>query len=131
MLIHQRWKWQVLYSLNLALFFDIYNGRSYKKYEYNSGTAYETYKEAVRKDSSIGLQYVTDYFSKRDDIRVKSKPSGSNSFVSPGAKFEFEMCIMDIFARDGGEGVRYGMVDIDYFIKVAEVIPSLSKTDNR
>ena len=54
---------------------------------------------------------------------MKSKPRGSNSFVSPGAKFEFEIDIMNILARDGGEGVRYGMVTIDNFIEVAEVIP--------
>ena len=54
------------------------------------GTAYETYKEAVNKDHSVRLQDVRNYLSKRDDIQVKSKPRGSNSFVSPGAKFEFE-----------------------------------------
>ena len=55
---------------------------------------------------------------------MKSKPGGSNSFVSPGAKFEFEfeIDIMDILARDGVR-IRYGMVAIDNFIKVAEVIP--------
>ena len=92
-------------------------------YESNFGTAYETYKDAVKKDSSIRLQNVKNYSSKRDDIQVKSKPRGSNSFVSPGAKFEFEIDIMNILARDGGEGVRYGMVAIDNFTKIAEVIP--------
>ena len=96
-------------------------------YESNFGSAYETYKEAVKKDSSIRLQDVKNYLSKRDDIQLKSKPGGSNSFVSPGAKFEFEIDIMDALARDGGESVRYGMVAIDSFIKIAEVIP----TENR
>ena len=54
---------------------------------------------------------------------MKSKPGGSNSFVSSGAKFEFEIDIMDILARGGGEGIRYGMVAIGNFIKIAEVIP--------
>ena len=53
---------------------------------------------------------------------MKSKPRGSNSFVSPGAKFEFETGIMDILARDG-VGIRYGMVAIDNFTKIARVIP--------
>ena len=44
-------------------------------YESNFGTAYETYKEAVKKDNSIILQDVRDYLSKRDDIQVKSKPN--------------------------------------------------------
>ena len=60
-------------------------------YGSNFGSAYETYKEAVKKDNSIRLQDVKNYLSKRDDIQVKSKPRGSNSFVSPGAKFEFEI----------------------------------------
>ena len=77
----------------------------------------------MNKDSSIRLQDVNSYLSKRDDIQVKSKPRGSNSFVSPGATFEFEIGIMDMLARDGGEGVRYGTVAIDNFIKIAEVIP--------
>ena len=92
-------------------------------YQSNFGTAYETYKEAVKKDNSIRLQDVKNYLSKRDDIQVKSKPRGSNSIVSPGAKFEFEIDIMDILARDGGESVRYAMVAIDNFTKIAEVIP--------
>ena len=54
---------------------------------------------------------------------MKFKPGGSNSFVSPGAKFEFEIDIMDILARDGGEGVRYALVAINNFITTAEVIP--------
>ena len=92
-------------------------------YETNFGTAYETYKEAVKKDNSIRLQDVKNYLSKRDDIQVKSKARGSNSFVSPGAKFEFEIDIMYDLARDGGESVRYGMVAIDKFTKIAEVTP--------
>ena len=54
---------------------------------------------------------------------MKSKPRGSNSFVSPGAMFEFEIDIMYILARGGGESVRYAMVAIDNFTKIAEVTP--------
>ena len=96
-------------------------------YESNFGTAYETCKEAVKKDSSIRLQNVKDYLNKRDDIHVKTKPRGSNSFVSPGAKFEFETDVMDILARDSGEGNRYGLIAIDNFTKVAEIIPIKNK----
>ena len=91
-------------------------------YESNFGTADETYKGAAKKGSSIKLQNVKGYLAKRDGIQVKTKPRGSNSFVSPGAKFEFEIDIMGILARDG-VGIRYGMVAIDRFIKIAEVIP--------
>ena len=92
-------------------------------YEPNSGAAYETYKEAVKKYNSIRLQDVKDYLSKKDDIQVKSEPGGSNSFVSPSAKFKFEINIMYILARDGSESVRYAMVAIGNFTKIAEVIP--------
>ena len=54
---------------------------------------------------------------------MKSKPRGSNSFVSPGARFEFEIDIMNSLTRDGGESVRYAMVAIDNFIKIAEATP--------
>ena len=62
-------------------------------YQSNFGTAHETYKEAVQNDNGIRLQYVNNYLSKRDDIQVKSKPRGGNSFVSLGAKFEFDIYI--------------------------------------
>ena len=58
---------------------------------------------------------------------MKSKPGGSNSFVSPGAKFELEIDIMNILARCGGESVGYAMVAINNFIKLAEVIPIENK----
>ena len=64
-----------------------------------------------------------NYLNKRDDIQVESKPKGSNSFVSPGAKFEFEIDIMDMLARYGGESVRYAMVANCNFNKIAEVTP--------
>ena len=45
-----------------------------------------------------------------------------NSFVSPGAKFEFEIDIMDVLARDG-DGIRYGLCAIDDFTKMVSAIP--------
>ena len=97
-------------------------------YESNFGTAYETYKEAVKKDNSIRLQDVKDYLSKRDDIQVKSKPKTYNSFVSPGANFEYEIDIMDIEAKGSTSDARYGLVAIDNFTKIAEVIPIKNRT---
>ena len=97
-------------------------------YESNFGTAYETYKEAVKKDNSIRLQDVKDYLSKRDDIQVKYKPKSYNSFVSPGANFEYEIDIMDIEAKDSTSDTRYGLVAIDNFTKIAEVIPIKNRT---
>ena len=97
-------------------------------YQSNFGTAYETYKEAVKKDNSIRLQDVKDYLSKRDDIQVKSKPKTYNSFVSPGANFEYEIDIMDIESKGSTSDTRYGLVAIDNFTKIAEVIPIKNRT---
>ena len=97
-------------------------------YETNFGTAYETYKEAVKKDNSIRLQDVKDYLSKRDDIQVKSKPKTYNSFVSPGANFEYEIDIMDMESKDATSNTRYGLVAIDNFTKIAEVVAIKNRT---
>ena len=91
-------------------------------YESNFGTAYETYKEAVKKDNSTRLQDVKDYLSKRDDIQVKSKTKSYNSFVSPGAKFEFEIDLMDIETKGATSNTRYGLVAIDNFNKIDDVV---------
>ena len=92
-------------------------------YQSNSGTAYEVYKEAIKKDSSIRLQDVKDYLNSLDSVQTQFKYKKYNSFVSPGARFEFEMDIMDVLARDGGDGIRYGLCAIDGFSKMVSVIP--------
>ena len=97
-------------------------------YESNSGTAYETYKEAINKDNSIRLQDVKNYLSKRDDIQVESKSRGNNSFVSPGAKFEFETDTMDMEPKGANSNARYGLVAIGNFTKIAEVVPIKNRT---
>ena len=97
-------------------------------YGSNCGAAYETYKEAAKKDNSIRLQDVKDYLSKRDDIQVISKPRGSNSLVSPGAKFEFEIDTVDMESKDATSNTRYGLVAICNFNKIAEVVPIKNET---
>ena len=100
------------------------SGRNYKKtaYETNFGTAYETYKGAVKINSSVRLQDVKDYLNKLGSIQTHFKYKKYNSFVSPGAKYEFETDIIDVLARDGG-GIRYGLCAIDNFSKMVSVIP--------
>ena len=97
-------------------------------YESNFGTAYETYQEAVKNDNSVRLQDVKDYLSKGDDIQGKIKPNTNNSFVSPGAKFEFEIDLMDIEPKGATSNTRYGLVAIDNFTKIADVAPIKNKT---
>ena len=56
-------------------------------------------------------------------MQTQFKYKKYNSFVSPGAKFEFEIDIVDVLARDGGDGIRYGLCAIDNFTKMVSVIP--------
>ena len=86
-------------------------------YGTNFGTAYQTYKEAVKQYNSIILQDVTYYLGNRDDIQTKVRPKTYTSFVSPGAKFEFEIDTMDMESKGAASNARYGFVSIDYFFK--------------
>ena len=92
-------------------------------YENNSGNAYEIYKIAVKQSPNIRLQEVKDQLNQRDDIKVKFKYKKCNSFVSPGKDYEYEVDIIDVLARDGGDGIRYGFCAIDNFTKMVSVIP--------
>ena len=69
------------------------------------------------------MQDVKDYLSSREDKQTQFKYKKYNSCVSPGARFEFEIYIMDVLARDGGDGIRYGLCAIDNFTKMVSVIP--------
>ena len=94
-------------------------------YETNFGTAYEVYKEAVKINSSIRLQDVKDYLSKRDDKQVHLKLLKHNSFVSSHPLFEIEIDIMDI--GTSVTDMRYGLVAIDNFTKIAHIVPIQNK----
>ena len=85
-------------------------------YQSNFGTADGVYKEAVANDNSVRLQDVNDYLNKLEPVQTQFKYKKYNSFVSPGAKFEFETDIMDVLARDG-DGISYGLCAIDGFSK--------------
>ena len=96
-------------------------------YGENFGTAYETYRQPVKTDNSIRLQDVKEYLGKRDE-QVKSKLKTYNSFVSPGAKFEYEIDTMDMESKDATSNARYGLVAIDIFTEIAEVVPIKNRT---
>ena len=56
------------------------------------------------------------------------KPKPYNSCVSPGAKFEFEIDLMDIEAKGATSNTRYGLVAIEHFTNIADVVPIKDKT---
>ena len=78
-------------------------------------------KEAV-KLIIVRLQDVKNYLNSLGPVQTQFKYKKYNSFVSPGAKFEFETGIMDVLARDG-DGIRYGLCAIDTFTKMVSAIP--------
>ena len=92
-------------------------------YETDFGTACQIYNDALKKNPSIRLQDVNNYLNKRDDIQVNFKPKAYNSCVSPGKNCEYEIDIMDVLARDGGDDIRYGSCAIDNFTQMVSVIP--------
>ena len=92
-------------------------------YETYFGTAYEAYKIAVKRSPNIILQDVRDYLNKLESVQVNFKYKQYNSCVSSGANSELEVDIVAVLARDGGDGIRYGLCAIDNFTKMVSVIP--------
>ena len=95
-------------------------------YETNFGTAYEVYKEAVKKDSSVRLQDVKDYLASREDKQINFKYKKYNSFISPGANFEYEVDLMFMSKNDP----NIGLVAIDNFTKMASIAIIKNKQPN-
>ena len=81
------------------------------------------HKIATKRNLSIRLQDVKYYLNKLESVQVKFKYKQLNSCVSPKAGFELEIDIIDVLARDGGDGIRYGLYAIDNFTKMVSVIP--------
>ena len=77
------------------------------------------------KNNSIRLQDVKDYLSKREDKQVLVKHTKYNSFVSSGPLFEIEIDVMDI--GTSVTNMRYGLVAIDNFTKIADIVPIQNK----
>ena len=98
-------------------------------YETNFGTPYEVYKESYKINNSIRLQDVKDYLNKRQDKQVQYKDTKYNSFVSPYPLFEIELDIMDI--GTSVTNMRYGMVSVDNFTKIAHVVPMQNKQQDK
>ena len=94
-------------------------------YETNFGTAYEVYKVAVKINSSIRLQDVKDYLSTRDDKQVQLKYKKHNSFISSHPLFEIEIDVMDM--GTSVMNMRYGLVAIDNFTNIANIVPIQNK----
>ena len=82
------------------------------------GTAHETYNTAIKRNPSIRLQYVKDYLDKLESVQVNFKCNNYNTCVSSGANSEFEVDIVDVLARYGGDGIIHGLCAIDNFTQI-------------
>ena len=82
----------------------------------------------LNKYSSIRLQAVRYYLSKRDAIQVTYKTKASNSCVYPDAKFDFEIGILDMESKGATSNARYGLVSIGNLIRFSEDVPINNRT---
>ena len=91
------------------------------------GSMKTTLQDAKKKDPSIQMEDVKQFFSKNVD--EKRKPRGENSFVAPHPYFEFQLDLFFISPNDveSKQKFRVGLVLIDIFTKYAVVIPIKSK----
>ena len=85
-----------------------------------------TLQDARRKDKTITMSDVNEFF--KQNIEEKIKPRGQNSFVAPHSFWEFQLDLCFISKNDlENQKFRIGLILIDIFSKYATVIPIVSK----
>ena len=91
------------------------------------GSLKKTLDEARKKDSSIRMEDVKQFFAK--NVEERRRPRGQNSFVAPHSFWEFQLDLFFISKNDleNFQKFRIGLVLIDIFSKYATVIPIKSK----
>ncbi len=100
---------------------DIINSVYYDQAGY--GSVKVTWEDAKKKDSSITIKDVKDWFAK--NVARKKEPRGQNSFITPHANFEYQADLF--FINDMGKQ-KYpgGLMMVDHFSKYMVVVPILS-----
>ena len=71
---------------------------------------------------------MNDYLKYRQYVHVTVKPNTYNSCVTHAAKFDVEIDLMDIESKGATSNTRCGLVAIDDFTKIAEVVPIINKS---
>ena len=101
---------------------DIYFDRS------GFGSKQVTLKDAKEKDSSIKMSDVERFF--KENVEVKRKPRGTNSFVAPSNNHTYQMDLffMGQYDFDDEQKYRGGIVMIDVLSKYAVVVPIGGRT---
>ena len=90
------------------------------------GSIKKTYDDAKKKDSSITLKDVKEWFQK--NVQQKKQLRGFNSFVAPFSNYEYQV---DLFFINDLPEQKYkvGMMMIDVFSKYMVVLPLTGKTE--
>ena len=92
------------------------------------GSINDTYKKAVKLNSSVKVSDVKEYLGKQQHKQTQFQYKKHNSFVSPHPLFEIEVDLVDLSKKASeSEGIRYGFVGIDNFTKYAWVVPIKTK----
>ena len=90
------------------------------------GSINRTYQEAKRKDKTITLNYVKNWFER--NMEKTKQPSGQNSFIAPHPYYEFQL---DLFFLEDlkNQQFKVGMCCVDIFTKYAVVVAIKSKKE--
>ena len=88
------------------------------------GSIQDTYKDAKKKDATIKVSDVKDWFER--NVERKKQLRGFNSYVSKGPRDEFEVDLFDVNYL-GQKEYRYGFLAIDNFTKMMWVVPVSAK----
>ena len=91
------------------------------------GSLKKTLDEARKKDLSIRMEDVKEFF--RKNVEVKKKPRGTNSFVAPHNNHTYQIDLFFISKDDieAPQKFRAGLVCIDVLSKYAVVVPIKGK----
>ena len=90
------------------------------------GSRQRTLDEARKKDKSITMDDINEFFEK--NVEQKRRPVGTNSFVAPHSAYEYQI---DLFFINDMENQKFGggMLTIDVFDKFMHVVPINGKTE--
>ena len=108
----------------------------YYNLETGFGSINETLKKAKEQDQTINRVDVENFMRKQPNKQIR-KYRGSNSYTAPFARFEYQIDIMDMkpLTKEPetknpikNDEPRYGLVVIDIFSKLANVVPMKEKS---
>ena len=104
------------------------------------GSARDVHKRAKEEDPTITIQDVRAFLKKQPNKQIR-KHRGYNSYTAPFARYQYQIDIMDMvpLTKDSekkpgkeikivkNDEPRYGLVVIDIFSKLANVVPMKNK----